>query len=170
MPADAKCQSKEKVASSQIPLLEWTLTKNSKRYIKMIRYQKLRFIKILVLGALIGVLGCSNRENHQKRVVSSDTFTDSLLKTTTKLISKKEVEFKIWLQDTLTVLGSKSTQNKANGQVDNKITVESDSLSLSIDLYYDFLIYTRPNKQENENVLSLLKEYKEYPKKGSIVS
>lgn len=97
------------------------------------------------------------------------TLKNEVHNTSSKTLSQNN-KFRIWLRDTLLTLNLNWINNVGNGVIKKEYTVNSDSSLLSINIYYDSIIGISKKNQKVDSilitVLSLLKEYKEYPKGG----
>ncbi len=115
---------------------------------------------LLVIIFLMILSSCSKQI--EKRVKEPEILIDSTI------VNGKEYDFvfKSWLKDTLITLSS--WKSKLEDGIEKKnFSVESDSLTLTIEVYYKSDVNIKSHI-EISNMLDLLKEYGELPKKGFI--
>lgn len=124
-----------------------------------------RVIRIIAVFVLVGtyLLGCRNEE---QKINSEVTDTISTQR------NNYEQIFKTWLKDTLPNLYKWQITNEAN-IIKKEVLLDNDSLRLNTNCYYAVSIDETKNKNlpnEIVNMIELLKEYDELPKKDYSLS
>jgi hypothetical protein len=134
------------------------------------------FLLKLVFICFLSIIIACNPNGHYNSRQNKNSADEEQKRTSLKSVNnanmdtifeRKQLVFKKWLFDTLKImkLSIVNFNNKAKF-VKKEVSLTSDSLALSVNLFYNVSSYasTNPRIDDVQKLLSLLKEYDEYPK------